>query len=275
MERPTKFLTGLASFLLLAVAFTGCVQNSVPSVELSTASMQDAYQARSSGSYAGNISDTPSNGNWYLVIFATIASNLDSTIFLDPNYFQIDATNGQSYSYSTKADYSMPSFLSPKSSSKVSIVYEIPLGSVPNALHFDDARYTASVPLTWSGAIPQSGSQLTMDVLSVEEASVAKTNGHYTGDLPAFPDPNLRYIIIRLNVTSNMDSTLLMSPSYFTLVTSDGLSWDTSLVLTSTVPSSLSTGFSSIVTLGYEINQGSGPTKLTFDNFTEKMVVIL
>ncbi len=221
----------------------------------------------------GQYDSNPAPGNKYILLSMSIENKMNEDLKLNPNYFELDTSEGQVHTYSWTVDYTMPEGVQPRSTINTTLGFEVGITATPTRLHFDN--YNLETVTLLPGVPADTPHPSGVNGLPAVVMNVSEVTDWAKGQYDPSPDPGNKYILLTIAIQNNLGETLNLNPNYFKLDTSDGQVHTYSWTVDYNMPQGVHAGSNITATLGFEVSTAASLTALHFDNYDQEVEVSL
>jgi hypothetical protein len=218
--------------------------------------------------YMINPYSQPAYGDKVVSLSFTLNNDKIFSVVTNPYYYKLTGSDGLAYSISIFGNNSDMTTVAAGASSVVSVSFEIPNGTTPVSIAYDDdlgTTCTANFVNVWS-----TDPIMPPDYISLSSPSYVQTT---SGNIFITPSAGNEFINVTVTITNEASSSKTLSYMYISLSTSDGLLHNVDYGLSDALPDGLQGGASVTVHLVFEISSSSTPTSLEYNDYSSLSTV--
>jgi len=195
---------------------------------------------------------SPSNGNKFVQLTATMTNDGKSTIALIPEKFNILTTDSVSCDYTGCINDTVPAAVSERSAATFTITFEVPTNKTPAKLTCLPL-FTSTLIVTSIGPVSPPVAHITLTVNTVANGA-------------GLAQPRCKCVLVGFNMTNGYNETLTLTTSMFKLLTSSGTVCTWSSTAANEVPAELVPGATGSITIGFDIPISDLPQTLIYES---------
>jgi len=213
--------------------------------------------------YMINPYSQPASGDKVVSLNFTLNNGKSISVVTNPYYYKLTGSDGKVYSTSIFGNNSEMTTVAGGASAVVTVSYEIPTGTTPTSIAYDDdlgTTCTANFASVWS-----TNPIMPPDYISLSTPSYVQT---ISGNIFITPSAGDEFINVTVTITNEAPVSKTLSYMFLSLSTSDGLLHNVNYGLTDAFPDGLQSGASVTVHMVFEISSSSTPTSLTYNDYS-------